>query len=244
MESSPEPEARSPFKINLENYYGPLDLLLHLVKETEVDITRVSLAQVADQYVGFLEAMKSLDVGMAGEFLILASQLLLIKSRAVVPTEETEEEEEEEDASLELIRRLLEYKIYKDRARELAELQRERSLRTGRPRVRIEDETEEEPPRDFEIWDLVVVFARLVKATHLDARIDILYQDVPVEVFIEKILTALRDRDSVSFRELVGDPNDRGKIVGTLLALLELMKDQQISAEQAEDGGEIRIRRS
>lgn len=230
------------YKVNLDNYYGPLDLLLHLVKETEIDVTRVSLAQVASQYIAFLEELKKLDLELGGEFIAMASQLLLIKSRTLVPPGTAEEEEEEEqDPSMELIRKLLEYKIYKDRGREMGRLEADRSLRFGRPAMRFENGPAEEPLKEMQVWDLVVSFARIAKSVRLDSSIDILYRSVPIEVFIEKILAALRGRDAVAFRELLEDPHDRGKTIGTFLAILELMKEQRVRAEQP-DGGEIRLR--
>lgn len=234
------------YKVSLENYYGPLDLLLHLVKETEVDITQIALAKVARQYVAFIEAMQRLDLDLAGEFLALASQLLLIKSRSILPPPEaeTEEEEAEEDVSLDLIRKLLEYKRFKDRARALDERGRERALRFGRPRLLLEGETEEEPLRNLELWDLVLLWSKVSKSTRLDVSISILYHDVPLEVFIEKVLAALADRRHVTFGELLGEKRDRGSILGTLLAVLQLSKDQKVRIEQDEDRGEIRIERA
>src|SRR5688572_23931412 len=140
--SAPE-EGPLSYKVRVENYFGPLDLLLHLVKEAEVDITRVSLAQIAEQYVAHITAMKKLDLGVAGEFLVVASQLMLIKTRTLVPPELRAEDgdpevEDDEDASVDLIRKLLEYKRFKDRARALDRLFAERSARFGRPKIRLE----------------------------------------------------------------------------------------------------------
>src|SRR5690349_11940961 len=173
------------YKVRVENYFGPLDLLLHLVKEAEVDITTVSLAQIAEQYVAHITAMKKLDLGVAGEFLVVASQLMLIKTRTLVPPEMRSEDgdlegEDEEDTSVELIRKLLEYKRFKDRARALDRMFAERSARHGRPRMRLEGETEQEPLRNMELWDLVLVYSRLLKSTRLDASMTILYGDIPI----------------------------------------------------------------
>ena len=137
-------------KVQIENYYGPLDLLLHLVKEAEVDITQIALSRVAEQYVAFLDAMQEMNINLAGEFLVVASQLLLIKSRTILPApeeEEDEEEETEEEASLELLRKLLQYKQFKDRARALGDLMDERAQKSGRPRLKLEkEESEKEEP--------------------------------------------------------------------------------------------------
>lgn len=234
------------YKVRLENYYGPLDLLLHLVKETEIDITQIALAKVAKQYVSFIEAMQKLDIDLAGDFLSLGSQLLLIKSRTILPppeTEESEEEEAEEDLSLDLIRKLLDYKRFKDRAQSLGERMRERALRFGRPRILVEGETEEEPLRNLELWDLVLLWSKVSKSTRLEVSISILYHDVPLEIFVDRVLAALESRSAVTFEELIGPQRERGQIVGTLLAVLQLSKDQKVRIEQEGDRGEIRIER-
>jgi segregation and condensation protein A len=234
-------------KVNLENYYGPLDLLLHLVKETEVDITRIALARACEQYISFLSAMERLDIDLSGDFLSLASQLLLIKSRTIAPPEVqpaeegAPEEELEEDASLELIKKLLEYKRFKDRARALDAMAAERARRFGRPRLRLEGETEQEPLRDLELWDLVLLYSRVTKQTRLDVALSILYRDIPIEVFIESILKALAEKKHMPFSELVGDRGDLTKVIGTFLALLELAKEQRVRVDQESDRADIHV---
>jgi segregation and condensation protein A len=235
------------YKVKLDNYYGPLDLLLHLVKETEVDITAIALARACEQYIAFLSAMERRDIDLSGNFLALASQLLLIKSRSIAPPELTpgaegeEDEEEEGDASLELIKKLLDYKRFKDRARNLDLMMIERAQKFGRPRIRLEGETEQEPLRNLELWDLVLLYSKALKGTRLDAMMSILYRDVPLEVFIDKILNTLLDRKSTSLRELLGESPDRTSILGTFLALLQLAKIQKVTVEQDTDYGDIRV---
>ena len=228
------------YKVRVENYFGPLDLLLHLVKEAEVDITRVSLAQVAEQYVAHITAMKTLDLGIAGEFLVVASQLMLIKTRTLVPPELRAEDgdpeaEDEEDTSVELIRKLLDYKRFKDRARALDRMFAERAARHGRPRLRLEGETEQEPLRHIELWDLVLVYSRLLKSTRLDASMTILYGDIPIEQWMETIRRALTDRGSAAFFDLVGADRDRSRVVGTFLAVLQLARDGELRIVQDAD---------
>ncbi|RPH47826.1 MAG: hypothetical protein EHM91_05200 [Planctomycetota bacterium] len=234
------------YKVKLDNYYGPLDLLLHLVKETEVDITAIALARACEQYIRFLSAMERRDIDLSGNFLALASQLLLIKSRTIAPPEltpgaEGEEEEEEGDTSLELIKKLLDYKRFKDRARMLDLMSTERSQKFGRPRIKLEGETEQEPLRNLELWDLVLLYSKALKGTRLDAMMSILYRDVPLEVFIDKILNTLIDKKTTSLHELLGESPDRTSILGTFLALLQLAKIQKVTVEQDVDYGDIRV---
>jgi segregation and condensation protein A len=232
-------------KVQIENYYGPLDLLLHLVKEAEVDITQIALSRVAEQYVAFLDAMQEMNINLAGEFLVVASQLLLIKSRTILPApvEEEEEEETEEEASLELLRKLLQYKQFKDRARALGDLMDERAQKTGRPRLKLEkgESEKEEPLENIDTWHLVKLWAKLSHSTQLEGGISILYHDVPVEVFMERIVTALREGRKTTFSELMEGKPERGKVIGTFLALLQLSKGQQIQIHQEQRTGEISI---
>ena len=233
------------YKVQLDNYYGPLDLLLHLVKETEVDITAIALARACEQYISFLTAMERRDIDLSGNFLTLASQLLLIKSRTIAPPEPTpgteEEEEDEGDASLDLIRKLLDYKRFKDRARMLDDRMAQRALKFGRPHIRIEGETEQEPLRNLELWDLVLLYSKALKGTRLDALMSILYRDVPLEIFIDRILNALTQKKTTSLSELLGESPDRTSILGTFLALLQLAKIQKVSVTQEVAFGDIRV---
>jgi segregation and condensation protein A len=240
--------AATEYKVDLDNYYGPLDLLLHLVKETEVDITAIALARACEQYISFLTTMEKLDIDLSGNFLALASQLLLIKSRTIAPPEVAtegegtgEEEEEEGDASLELIKKLLDYKRFKDRSRALDRMAAERALRFSRPHIRIEGETELEPLRNLELWDLVLLYSKAMKGVRLDAMLSILYRDVPLEVFIEKIQSALREKKRTTLSELLGEAPDRTAILGTFLGLLQLAKMQEVTIEQDVDMGDITV---
>jgi len=235
------------YKVQLDNYYGPLDLLLHLVKETEVDITAIALARACEQYISFLSAMERRDIDLSGNFLTLASQLILIKSRTIAPPELTpgaegdEEEEEEGDASLELIKKLLDYKRFKDRARGLDQRMTERALKHGRPRIRLEGETEQEPLRNLELWDLVLLYSKALKGTRLDAMMSILYRDVPLEIFIDRILNTLTEKKTTSLSELLGESPDRTSILGTFLALLQLAKGQKVTVRQDVEYGDIQV---
>jgi segregation and condensation protein A len=246
-ESAPAAAPDAPaldHKVRLENFFGPLDLLLHLVREAEVDITRIALAQVAEQYVAYITAAQKLDIGVAGEFLSVASQLLLIKSRTLAPpeTEEVDQAEEEEgDASLELIRKLLDYKRFKDRARALDQLMDARQRRHARPHLEIEGETPLEPLRNLELWDLVLMFSKVLKSTRLDVAMSILYRDVPLEVYMEHVLDVLLKQGRASLFALLGAERDRVKTVGTFLALLQMARHGQVLIAQESELGDITV---
>lgn len=239
------PETEASYKLKLENYYGPLDLLLYLVKEEELDVLRVRLSDVVEQYIAFIEAAKEVDLQVAGDFLVISSQLMLIKSRKVVPQlqggEEGEAAEEEEGISIELIRKLLEYRRFKDLARGLEARFDEFSRRHGRPRLRLKEEEDSgEMLRELDLWQIVSSYARVLKQVKIDISLNIVYQDIPIEKIIHNILARVRERVKVPFWELV-DRSNKADVIGNFLALLELVKQQLVDFQQTSDRGEIII---
>lgn len=230
-------------KLKLENYYGPLDLLLHLVKEDELDITKLTLLQVVDQFIKILEQAKELNMDLAGEFLVLSSQLLLIKSRRVVPALDAQAEEgveePEEAISIDLIRKLLEYKRFKDLAAGLGKRFEEYSCRHGRPPVKLEAVHDAEAPIEVDLWKLVSTFAKVSQSLSLNTGLNIVYQDIPIETMMGTIMARVRLSRTVSFKDLLGDKRDRLNVLFNFLAILELVKQQTVEARQ--DGNEIVI---
>lgn len=228
------------YRVKLENYYGPMDLLLHLVQVNEVDILHIPIARIADQYVEYIQALQKRDLDLSGDFIAMASALMLLKSRTLVPAERAEEgEAEEEPPLLDLIRKLLEFRRVKDMAARVDRLMEERALRFERPRQRTEAPVE--PLKDLELWDLVVSYAKLVDRITLRTSMQILYRDLPIEQFIEKILKTVAAGATTTLSAIVGDWKDRGAVVGSFLAMLELAKQQKIRIDQPEPGGEITI---
>ncbi|MBI5360028.1 MAG: segregation/condensation protein A [Planctomycetes bacterium] len=240
----------SQHKIQLENYYGPLDLLLHLVKENEMDIYNISISKAAEQYIAYIGMMQKMDINLAGEFLVMASTLMLIKSRTLVPSEITEEEEEEEDPRMELVKKLLEYKKFKDRARMFGQLIDRRSRMFGRPDVLdrwLKDSAPaghetEIPAVKLNSWDLCSSYAKISKATGFEVPYtSILYNDMPIEKLMETILHKIKETGSVLFSTLIDNWEDKGKIVGNLLASLELAKQKYVRIEQESNFADIKL---
>lgn len=229
------------YKVRLETYYGPLDLLLHLIREQELDILNIPIARVAEQYVKYLELMEKLDINVAGEFLVMATTLMEIKSRTLAPRSVEEEEEDEGDPRLELIQQLLQYKRYKDLGREFSRLADARERMFGRPKLRLEVPAGEEEEVELSAFDLAATWARISKATRIDGLEKILYDDVPLEQVIESMFEAVRAKGELTFRELVPDRTNPLKTVSHFLATLELAKQQKVTLEQTEDFADIRI---
>ncbi|MHC5211006.1 MAG: segregation and condensation protein A [Planctomycetota bacterium] len=223
----------------LENFRGPLDLLLHLVREQELEITEVDLSRLCDQYLSALQLMRDLDINVAGEFLVLASTLVLIKSRAILPREEVDLSEEL-DPGDELILQLLEYRKFKTLSLELERRAQDRARR--HPRGAHEIPPQDEPElEEVGLWDLVGSFARLVEELGLRRRFDTLRQEKPLRAFLQAVLERLLERERWSFRDLVMSSGGESEVFGTFLALLELVKSRQVVVVQDETGGPISL---
>jgi segregation and condensation protein A len=223
----------------LENFRGPLDLLLHLVREQELEITEVDLSRLCDQYLSALQLMRELDIDVAGEFLVMASTLVLIKSRAILPREEVDLSEEL-DPGDELILQLLEYRKFKTLSLELGRRAEERFQRhaRGTHEMPAPDEPELE---EVGLWDLVGSFARLVEELGLRRRFDTLRQEKPLRAYLTGLLERLLERERWSFRELVVASGGDAEVYGTFLALLELVKSRQVLVRQEGTGGPITL---
>ena len=236
------------FTVRLERVFqGPMDLLLHLVKEQEVEIQEVRIAAVIDDYFGYLEALENLDIEVAGEFLVMAATLMAIKSRSLLPREEIELEDvlDPED---ELIQRLLEYRRFKGAADDL-EARFERRMRECARGYRGELR-DHEPERTLDlgeltIFDLLAAFSRLVRET-LANRPHLVRRDPhPLRWYVRAVGHALRTERVVGLRRLVevsvGEVPPREGLVGVFCALLELVKLGVITARQEAAGDEIRV---
>lgn len=229
------------YKVRLENFYGPLDLLLHLVKESEVEIAEIPIALVAHQYVHYIEMMQKLDINLAGEFLVMASTLMEIKARMLLPRPE-EGEEEELDPRMDLVKKLLEYKRFKDLAAGFVPLAERQSRRWARPPLPPPPtENPEETEVELALYDLAAAFGRISQQTLLDVPASIYYDDVPIEKVMAALLERLAAAGSGRFSELVGDTANRMRVVAGFLAVLELARQRRIKVDQDLEFGEIRI---
>jgi segregation and condensation protein A len=228
------------YQVDLESFRGPLDLLLYLVKHNEVDICDIPVARITEQFLSYLNVIQAIDVEWAGEFLVMAATLTEIKSKMVLPRAE-EEGEEEEDPRRELVRQLVEYKRFKDAAA-LLDAQAERQMaRLPRQPVEIPapPAPDQQPLRRVELWDLVSAFGRLMRETAALQTKQIVMDDTPMHVHMERILQALQGVSRIAFSELFTRPHTRGRLLGIFLAILELIKGRQVAAEQAEPFGDI-----
>ncbi len=238
------------YSVSLDVFCGPLDLLLQLIKTDEIEISKISLARVADQFVEHLKSMDFTDLEVAADFIVVACHLMEIKSRELLPKEERGEEVSELAAmepGSDLIQKLLEYRAIKDLARRLAKLHAAAGTRHGRGM------TPELPPAPVDIdkllegvtlWDLVSAFARIVRETLLDPRKKIVYDDIPIGEHIDSILDFLRTSGSGEFSAMVKTRTKKSQVLGAFLALLELVRQKLIQVAQEEEFGEIVVRKA
>lgn len=229
------------FRVDLEAFRGPLDLLLYLVRKHEVEIVDLPIAPITEQFLEYLSILEQIDVNAVGDFLEMASTLVEIKSRMVLPRS-GEVEEELNDPRRELVERLLEYKKFKDAASMLEE--RSRKWQEHFPRL-----ADDLPPRqrnlaeegiqEVELWDLVSAFGRILRETEGAAPSNIVYDETPIHVYMDQIQTGLGQRERLKFRELFPTGAHKSAIVGVFLAVLELVRHRRAMAEQSELFGEL-----
>ena len=234
------------YKVKLEVFEGPLDLLLYLIKKDEVDIYDISLDRITGQYLKFMEAFKALDLEVAGEFVVMAANLIYLKSRALLPAavQPPEEEAEEEDPRWDLIRQLVEYKKFKDAAAQLSQREMEQSNLFAR----LPDGPETAPERplgDVSVFDLISAFNNVLKriATKSEDLREIFEENYTVSDKIDLIMKMTAGDVSLKFTELFASAASRAEIVVTFLALLELVRLKQLRCVQEEPFAEIELRR-
>ena len=237
------------YQVKFPVFEGPLDLLLYLIKKEEVDIYEVNLTQLATKFLEYIEVMRELDLDIAGEFLVMASTLMYIKSRELLPVEQqvvTEGEDEGEDPRWELIRQLVEYKKFKDAAAQLATLEAKQEATYARVPVTpvFEDDAPVAKPQ-VGLFDLLnAVNAILKRVNQREDLRDIFEDKWSVSEKIETLRTLILERSRMRFSELFAGATSRTEVVVTFLALLELIRLHVIQCTQGEHFGEIDIVRA
>jgi segregation and condensation protein A len=236
------PEVHKGYRVQLDLFEGPLDLLLHLIKKTEVDAADIPIAQITEQYLGYLDLMRELNLEVAGEFLVMAATLTLIKSRMLLPSEEPGEEEEE-DPKAALVRQLLEYQRFREAAEALEERPRLHRELFARPAGAEEITPDADgPPRiRVTMWELLDAFRTVLKRTRPDSVHEVEGESVTLAECADALLRTLSVAKSITFDSLFEDDASRMRILVTFLALLELMKVGAIEAVQEEAFGSIAI---
>ncbi|MBN2139020.1 MAG: segregation/condensation protein A [Sedimentisphaerales bacterium] len=236
------------YRVNLDIFAGPLDLLLYLVRKEEVDIYDIPIARITDQYIRYIEMLKSFDIDLAGDFLVMAATLMQIKSAMLLPQAEPEMmgEEDFSDPRAELIRQLLEYKKYKDAANLLNAAADEHKQRFARPDSIIDMLSgQSEPEVDIEqisIWDLLEAFDSVCRATGTAVDVRHIEDDTPIDLYQIEILHRLQSEGQLTFEQIFERGSGRLVMVGLFLGLLELVRSKLVSAEQTASVSTIYLR--
>jgi len=240
----------SDFTVRLEQVFqGPLDLLLHLVREQEVEIHEIEINRVIDGYLAYLKDLEQIDIELAGDFVLMAATLMAIKSRSLLPKEEVDLEAEL-DPRDELIQRLIEYRHFKSASRDLGERMHEHSRRFAFGHRQGLIDGEDEPTLDFtEItqWDLLSQFSRLMRETMSNRSLVIASDDRPLRWYVERLVSWVKGQRVMTLRSLVERSLASGEaskpfMIGSFCALLELMKMGVVAVQQAGPQAEIEIR--
>jgi segregation and condensation protein A len=243
FESSPD-----AYSVKLEAFEGPLDLLIHLIKKNEVNIYDIPIALITRQYLEYVEVMQELNLDTVGEFLVMASTLIHIKSKMLLPRPDTTQgEETEEDPRDALVRRLLEHQKFKA----AAELLHERAVLRGaqwiRPDGRVAeiagDEYAYEPELEVDLFSLLAAFRGVLERARRRPQMVLPPEEIPVEVRIEQLMALLSEHEAYGFEDLFSGDDTRKAMITTFLALLEMIRLKLIRVFQTAPFGPIRVYR-
>ena len=235
------------FTIRLEQVFqGPMDLLLHLVREQEMEIHEIEITRIVDGYLAYLKQLEELDIEFAGEFVVMAATLMAIKSRSLLPTEEVDLEDDL-DPRDELIERLIEYRRFREASEGLEERGRVRAMKHSRGyrgEVKAHEEERVLDLGDLDRWDLLGTFSRLMRETLADRPHRVAFDPRPLRFYVDTVVQRMKADKKLSLGELIdvfeGVPT-REAVVGSFCALLELVRVQVITIEQEGQGDDIAI---
>jgi segregation and condensation protein A len=256
---APDRETSSrEYRVELEVYHGPLDLLLYLIKRDELDIYDIPIATITDSYLQYVQMLRGLkdgdglDINVAGDFLVMAATLMEIKSAMLLPKAPTTDKDgpsataDITDPRAELVQQLLEYKRLKDSAHLLERKQHSHQSRFPRVPAAREGQGDEPPPIDLDevqIWDLLTAFDRLMKevGTRKPRYHEVTYDDTPIDLHAADIEDRLSREGHLTLRQLVVGRKSRSEMIGVFLALLELIRQKKILVEQQESTDDLQI---
>ena len=233
-----------PYLVKLQIFEGPLDLLLQLIRKNKVDIYDIPIAKITEQYLEYLEIIKKCDLEVVGDYLALAAQLSLIKSRMLLP--QPPSEEEEEDPRAELVRRLLEYERYKEAAEELEKrdiLGKEVFLRGLSYFDEFGEATEETEIVKTDLWSLIEAFREVYQRKNFNITEDIVFtlESYSIEERTVEILNFIKFSGKTVFKDLFQNLTSRVEVVITFLAILEMVKNEQIGIVQEGYDSEVEL---
>ncbi len=231
------------YPVKLDNFEGPLDLLIHLIKKNEVNIYDIPVALIAKQYLEYIELMREMDLDLAGEFLVMAATLIHIKSRMLLPRPDPLQEDPEEDPREVLVKRLIEHQKYKAAAELLHERETLREAQWIRPdeRVAAIAGDEYEPELEVDLFSLLSAFRDVLERAKQRPRLALPPEQISIEDRIAQLLARLSETEACGFEDLFTDLNTKGGMIVTFLAILEMIRLKLIRVFQAGPVGAIRV---
>ena len=247
------------YRVEIDVYNGPMDLLLYLIKRDELDITDIPIARITDSYVHYVNMLKEmssdggLDINVAGDFLVMAATLMEIKSAMLLPKPPAQPGDEGQtsavqdltDPRYELVQQLLEYKRVKDTAAILERQQHAHENRFPRYPAKLEGQSDEPPPVDLEevqVWDLLDAFSKLMRELGVRKRLhEVVYDDTPIDLHAADIEDRLMREGRLTLRALIVGRKSRSEMIGVFLALLELIREKKVLVHQHDVHGEMEI---
>jgi segregation and condensation protein A len=245
MQELPFESSVSAYPVRLRNFEGPLDLLLHLIKQHEMDIYDIPIAVVTRQYLEYLDILTELNLDVAGEFLVMAATLIHIKSRMLLPRPDPSQEQADEDPREALVRRLLEHQRFKAAAELLHEKEIQRSAQWGRPDERVAAVVGEAPEPEIEadLFSLMTAFRQVLERARRRPQVPLPPEQISIEARIEQLLARLSETEACGFEELFADVDSRSGMIVTFLALLEMIRLRRVRVIQPGGAGPIRVYR-
>ena len=223
------------YQIELENFAGPLDLLLFFIKRDEIDIMDIPIARITKEYFDYIEALQTLNVTVAGDFMVMAATLMHIKAKMLLPSVSEEDDEEFEDPRTTLIHQLLEYQRYKEAASNLNEMNTLESQKYGHS-MAVDSATMEEDPsfylEDVTLFELVTVFKKVLEQVPPAVQYEVHREEVRVKEKVAMILSRFVEKSQIMFSELFPKFSSRQDVIVTFIAVLELIRDGQIRVHQ------------
>ena len=231
------------YPVRLQNFEGPLDLLLHLIKKHEVDIYDIPVALITQQYLDYLSFMQELNLDLAGDFLVMAATLIHIKSRMLLPRPDPSQEDPEEDPRDALMRRLLEHQKFKAAAELLHEREIQRSAQWLRPDERVADVVGEapEPEVEVDLFSLMAAFRQVLERARQRPKVPLPPEQISIEDRIEQLLARLSETEACGFEDLFADVQTRSGMIVTFLSLLEMIRLKLVRVFQQGNFGPIRV---
>ena len=235
-----------PYKIKLEIFEGPFDLLLYLIKKSELNIYDIPIATILEQYLQYLEFMRLLDLNIAGEFIVMAATLMQVKSKMLLPQETNLLEEileDEKDPRAELVKRLLEYKQFKEAAEQLRLKERARQDIFKRPRF-LDEAEGQEPYFEASLFDLINAFSKAIKDVPKELFYEVIKDEFTVDGKVHDLLHLLMHKTKVKLSQLFAQARNKIEMIVTFLAVLELIRLKEVLVVQKSIFGDIEVLRN